>query len=210
MIQYIFSMNGAYALSRLADMTGDDWIQIYESISKDMQQPVSCLPQGALLGAAVFLLIWLCSRIFCRSRKTDWVRTGVISCCAVYVYVLVNIAFFSREPGSRTGVNMQLFGTWGDTPQARGYVIENIILFLPFGILFPCAFSLLRKVWCCVPIACLCSIALEGAQFTAQRGYCQLDDVVMNTTGAAVGWLLYRIILHRLMLFHENRRSGKT
>lgn len=210
MIQYVFSMDEGYAISRLAGMTGDDWLQIYESICDDMRQPISCLPQGLLLGLAVFLLIWLCRKMLFRGRKPDWVRIGAIAWCAVYMYVLLNIAFFSREPGSRTGVNMQLFGTWGDTPEARGYVIENIILFLPFGILFPCAVSFLRKAWCCVPIACLCSITLEGLQFVTQRGYCQLDDIVMNTAGAAAGWILYRIILHRLILFHENKSSGKV
>lgn len=189
-------------------MTKDDWIQIYESICSDMEQPVDYLPQGVLLGLAAFPFLWLCWRVFSRGRRPDWVRIGACACCIVYVYVLLNMVFFSREPGSRTGVNMQLLGTWGDTPKARGYVIENVILFLPFGVLFPCAIPLLRRIWCCVPTACLCSIALEGLQFATQRGYCQLDDVVMNTAGAATGWLLYRIMLHRVIRSHERKRNG--
>lgn len=197
-----------YVPQYLADMLGDDWTQVFECICEDMHEPISYIPQGLLLGLASLPILWLCWKIFCRSRKPDWVRIGAYACCIFYAFVLLNMTFFSREPGSRTEVNLQLFGTWGDTPKARGYVIENIILFLPFGILVPCAVPFLRKVWCCMPIACLCSIAIEGVQFAAQRGYCQLDDVVMNTVGAGAGWLLYRMALHRLILFHEKKMKS--
>ena len=35
-------------------------------------------------------------------------------------------AFFSREPGSRKQIDLNLFGTWGETPVAHAYFIENI------------------------------------------------------------------------------------
>lgn len=45
-------------------------------------------------------------------------------------------------------------------------------------------------------------------QLAVQRDYCWLDDVVMNTVGAGAGWLLYRIALHRPILFHEKKRKS--
>ncbi len=210
MIRYLLSADGGYVSRYLTDIFGDDWAQVFECISEDMQEPISYIPQGLLLGLASLPILWLCWKIFCRNRRPDWVRLGAYACCIAYVFVLLNMTFFSREPGSRTGVNLQLFGTWGDTPKSRGYVIENIILFLPFGILVPGAIPFLRRAWCCVPVACLCSIAIEGVQFVTQRGYCQLDDVLMNTAGAGAGWLLYRIVLHRRMLFHEKKRKSRA
>lgn len=34
-------------------------------------------------------------------------------------------AFFSREPGSRQQIDLNLFGTWGQTAIAHAYFIEN-------------------------------------------------------------------------------------
>ena len=35
------------------------------------------------------------------------------------------VTFFPREPGSRVGVDLQLFSTWGASTQAKAYVIEK-------------------------------------------------------------------------------------
>lgn len=51
----------------------------------------------------------------------------------IYLWMLVMIVFFCREPGSRMGTDFRFMGTWGTTMQDHAWVIENIFLFLPFG-----------------------------------------------------------------------------
>ena len=55
-------------------------------------------------------------------------------------------AFFSREPGSRKQIDLDLFGTWGQTAMAHAYFVENIIMFIPFGILAPMVFKRMRNM----------------------------------------------------------------
>ena len=102
-------------------------------------------------------------------------------------------AFFSREPGSRNQIDLNLFGTWGQTAVAHAYFIENIIMFVPFGILVPLVFSQMQKVRFCVLTGFLFSCVIELSQLVTQRGYCQLDDVVTNTLGTLVGWMIWKI-----------------
>ena len=119
----------------------------------------------------------------------------------VYLAVMFVTVFLSREPGSRQGIDMTLFGTWGETPQAHAFVIENILLFVPFGILYPLAVSttdrkpdLRKKIgWekFTVLLGFLISVGIETVQLITERGYCQLDDVVMNTLGALVGYVVF-------------------
>lgn len=47
--------------------------------------------------------------------------------------------------------------------------------------------------------AMLLSMMIEGMQLVTERGYCQLDDVVMNTLGGCLGYGGMRIIdaVHR-------------
>lgn len=46
-------------------------------------------------------------------------------------------SIFSRESGSRKQISLILFETWGHSVQAHAYFIENIFMFIPFGILAP-------------------------------------------------------------------------
>ena len=102
-------------------------------------------------------------------------------------------AFFSREPGSCKQIDLDLFETWGQTAIAHAYFIENIIMFIPFGLLAPMVFKWMRNVGFCVLIGFLCSCGIEISQLITQRGYCQLDDVVTNTVGMLVGWVIWQV-----------------
>ena len=79
-------------------------------------------------------------------------------------------------------------GTWGTTMQDHAWVIENIFLFLHFGFLFPVWLPKKKTAWT-IPVGFLCSVAIEYCQLRTGRGFCQLDDVIMNTLGAGIGFL---------------------
>ena len=110
----------------------------------------------------------------------------------IYLWMLVMIVFFCREPGSRMGTDFRFMGTWGTTMQDHAWVIENIFLFLPFGFLFPVWLPKKKTAWT-IPVGFLCSVAIEYCQLRTGRGFCQLDDVIMNTLGAGIGFLCWKI-----------------
>lgn len=110
----------------------------------------------------------------------------------IYLWMLVMIVFFCRELGSRIGTDLRFMGTWGTTMQDHAWVIENIFLFLPFGFLFPVLLPKKKTAWT-IPVGFLCSVAIEYCQLRTGRGFCQLDDVIMNTLGAVIGFLCWKI-----------------
>ena len=124
---------------------------------------------------------------------------------AVYFAMMLSITLLSREPGSRTGVDLKLFETWGSQRLPDRYFVENILLFLPFGALLPAAVPFLRRWWCCVYAAFATSMMLETVQLLTERGFCQLDDVVTNTFGAAMGYLVFALVCR----WWRNRENGK-
>lgn len=111
-----------------------------------------------------------------------------------YLIMVLQIAYFSREPGSRPGVDLILLGTWGDTAKAHSYVIENILLFIPFGILLPCIWQPMRRLRSFIPAPLICSGLLEAMQWITGRGYCQLDDIITNVLGGLLGFLLFQTV----------------
>lgn len=167
-------------------------------ILEHLQESIAYLPAGIVCGG-VFAAGYVCAvlawrRGWKRSRSSIGLarKGGLVFLCTTYAAVVLLLAFFSREPGSRNGVDLQLFATWGESAESHAYVVENVLMLIPFGMLFPCLFRPLRKGWVCVGAGCGLSIALEFAQWLTQRGHCQLDDVVTNTLGAWLGWLIFR------------------
>lgn len=190
-------------------MTIRNTMKLWGYMLQDMKEPVSYLPQAVLIGLAaaaagfflLFIIKWIKKEPLTDRNRTAGelaLRIFVLFLFTAYLTVLLQEAFFSRPPGSRTSVDMELFGTWGHSPQGNAYVIENVIMFIPWGLLLPVIIRLFRRgagVWLCILSGFLASVSLETVQYLTQRGHCQLDDVVMNTLGTLVGWLLYKLFV---------------
>ena len=69
----------------------------------------------------------------------------------------------------------------------------NIILFVPFGILLPLAFKTNGKT---ILFGFLASCFIEAMQFAFAMGAADVDDIILNTLGAVIGYLFYIIAKH--------------
>lgn len=151
------------------------------------------MPAAVLTAVVVVICFFIC-----RMRKVQLkhnfsqkrLLAAILS--SIYLEVVLEMTFFSREPGSRKGIDWILFETWGRTSITHALFIENILLFVPFGFLMPMVFEKMQKAWICVGIGCLSSCAIELSQLMTQRGYCQIDDVMTNTIGTLLGWLIWK------------------
>ena len=158
-------------------------------VLSDLMNTVEFMRIAAGLSLIVFLLEWIYTRI-AKKRNDQWQMLKWPS-LVFYLVMVLQIAFFSREPGSRDSIDLQLLGTWGTTAQAHAWVLENVLMFVPFGVLLPVCVNYARKLPVTVLLAFVCSAGLEYAQFLTQRGHCQLDDVVMNVAGGIMGWFMW-------------------
>ena len=157
---------------------------IWNNIILDFRQPISYL-----LLDIIIPMVGVCIYKIYKKEKVRILPSCILF--IIYIEILMQTAFFSREPGSRKQIDLDLFETWGQTAIAHAYFIENIIMFIPFGLLAPMVFKWMRNVGFCVLIGFLCSCGIEISQLITQRGYCQLDDVVTNTVGMLVGWVIW-------------------
>ena len=171
---------------------------LFICITHDMMEPIGYLPWGLCAGCLYLLILKIWRRFRSTSSEKNSLKHDIINfLLIVYCITLLKLAFFSREPGSRTTVSTHLFDTWGTTMQTHAFFIENILMFVPFGILIPVAFSRMRGFMRCTATAFACSVLLEGMQFITGRGFCELDDVVTNTAGAVISYIMY-VLFHRI------------
>lgn len=173
----------------------NDMITVIKYILQDMTEPAGYLPFGIAVGV-VFLLFRriLEKKAALPHGKAELRQDLLFFLVVLYAAVLLKLAFFSRAPGSRTDVSLQLFETWGSSLREHSFFLENILMFIPFGILIPCAFPLLRGLIRCTAAGFLCSLCLELIQLATGRGFCQLDDLLTNTLGTLAGVLLLRAL----------------
>ncbi len=151
------------------------------------------LPYGLAAGVLAVLILDAVNRARIRKGKESFsIVPGSILC--VYLVIMLFITFLSRENGSRNGIDLELFSTWGINKRNNAFVIENILLFVPYG--FICAW-VLQGAKRLIPNAMLglaTSLGIETMQLVTRRGYFQIDDVLTNTMGMVIGYLIFRVL----------------
>ena len=65
-------------------------------------------------------------------------------------------------------------------------IVLNILLFLPIGLI-------IGSKWGIV-IGSILACTIEILQYSLHRGFCEIDDVVNNVIGAAVGVAIWKTI----------------
>ncbi|MCI8788616.1 MAG: VanZ family protein [Lachnospiraceae bacterium] len=168
---------------------------MFKHIYRDMMSMVKHLPYGFLIGLPVAtLLLWAMDRA--RRRKGEPpVSKLPVAAFGIYLSMMLVITFLSRESGNSKGFDLELFSTWGINDRNNAYVIENIMLFVPYGFLGSWAFEKMGNFFRCLALGALTSLCIESLQLVTGRGFFQIDDILTNTLGAVIGCLVYRLFL---------------
>ncbi len=158
----------------------------------DLVEAAGYISHGLVFGLAVAAAVFLFQKLV--KKEISPLRLFLLGCFVTYLCVMVQVAFFSREPGSRPGeIDWRILPDWENNSYVRVFAIENILMFLPFGILAPLLSDWFRKNCLCVLSGAVLSVAVEAAQCVTERGFCQAEDVLMNTIGTAVGYSLWKL-----------------
>lgn len=166
-------------------------------IYEDMMSMVRYLPWSFAMGvplAALFL--WGVNFFRKRRGKAPAVKLPIIA-FGIYLSVLLIITFLSRESGTKAGADFKLFSTWGINKRNNAFVIENVLLFIPFGFLGGWAFESMRNVLCCTALGAAVSVGIECLQLVTERGFFQIDDILTNTLGALIGGIAFWLLAGR-------------
>ena len=91
-------------------------------------------------------------------------------------------------------MDLELFSTWGINERNNAYVVENVLLFIPYGFVLAWADVRQRNFFCNLLTGALTSFAIEYMQLVTQRGYFQIDDILTNILGTILGFLCYWLL----------------
>lgn len=85
-------------------------------------------------------------------------------------------------------------------------IAGNLFAFAPFALFLPVLFNVQRKLWVFLLTIVLIVITVETAQLVLLTGFCDIDDLILNTIGAVVVYAL----LWRTPLCKLTHRFAKT
>lgn len=163
---------------------------MFHYICKDLINSLRFLPFGIFAGLVCLLLffMWNARR---KHRQKGEIPVVVWTLFFTYLALILMITLWSRESGSQKGLDLELFSTWGINKRNNAYVVENVLLFIPYGVLCPLAFKPLGKFFSCLTVGAATSLSVELLQLVTGRGFFQIDDILTNILGTVIGYLFF-------------------
>ncbi len=78
-------------------------------------------------------------------------------------------------------------------------VVGNFIMLLPLGIYLPLLYPRIRNFISVTLVAMMVSVSIELMQLATSTRITDIDDVILNTAGASLGFIIY-FIIYKLVL----------
>lgn len=176
--------------------------------------------EAAAMLTVVVATAWCAARLM---RGLDRRRVSLESSLILYFGAVVTVTLFPVAVGfgrGEVGLNIvptrSLLSIAAVGPgQITRQILGNMLMFVPFGLLAPALWARGRS-WCrMIALAVFVSVGIELTQYVqvviglARWRAVDVDDVLLNVTGALVGyaaWLVARALTNKR--FNPTRRSA--
>lgn len=115
-----------------------------------------------------------------------------------YVFILFSSTVFFRGTILDKGCNLIPFWSYiayfkGEDDSLLNENIMNVVVFVPVGLLAGLASRSINLLRALLIGVCI-SITIEVLQFTFEKGFAELDDVMHNTLGCMIGYGISRLL----------------
>ena len=163
-----------------------------------------------LTGELCFTVLWLISRgmIWMQQKKVVWKREVLLLLMYINLAVLIRFVFYPFF--TVNGEVQPLIINMSSLPPLRGNliplvnildydikreaainIIGNISMFIPTGVIMPILYKRLDCFWKVLLAGAGLSFVIEVIQMLFPGSVTDIDDLILNTLGVAVGYGIY-------------------
>ncbi|MBR2764413.1 MAG: VanZ family protein [Blautia sp.] len=150
----------------------------------------------------LYAVITVAAMVFYIVNNHEYMSKGAFIIFLLYILAVLYITLFSRKDVSISTILVQPFAHVSEALRMHSFEplqheLLNIAMFVPVGFLF-CMIDPeeLCRVAYVLPVGMLFSVLIETLQLLLRRGQCDIDDIISNSLGAVVGYLIFRVF-HR-------------
>lgn len=141
-------------------------------------------PWLMILGAVCVIVVFLLAPRSCK-----------YALLILYVVFVLYITLLGRGAKAKSGMKLELFWSIRNAIRSKagwaawGLLIGNVCFFIPIGFMLSYLHPGMKKkrVWIWILVCIGFSAAIEVLQYVTGRGFMDVDDVVCNGMGAAIG-----------------------
>ena len=157
------------------------------------------IPSVVLYPSLIVTIILIVAGLFC-GKVRNKVRYALIILLIEYLFVVICSTIVCRGVQSFEFARLELKPFWTykavieRVPGVSVWdIVLNVVLFVPLSFLIKLIFPAisLGKI---LIIAVCCSLFIETNQYVLEKGIAQIDDVMHNTIGATIGWILAKAL----------------
>ena len=73
-------------------------------------------------------------------------------------------------------------------------IFGNIVAFVPFGAFMPVIWNRYKKFWLLYVDGFIFVLCIETIQLISKVGSFDVDDIILNTSGIVIGYIIYRLL----------------
>lgn len=134
-----------------------------------------------------------------------WMKAAGVCLFGIYLVLLIYMLFFAEGYGRGTEESfysynvrpfheIQRYIRYRELLGARSVFLNlagNVIGFMPFGALLPVFARAARRAWRVTLLSFEISALIEFSQLIFRVGCFDVDDMILNTTGGLLGYLVF-------------------
>ena len=143
-----------------------------------------------------------------QKKRKYQIKFGTLILLILYFLVLVYVCFISEAYGRAELSDsyhynlipfreITRFYVYRDVVGGKAFVLNlfgNVIAFMPFGLFIPILFARRRHLKSILRMTFLLSLGIEIIQLLTRTGSFDVDDLILNTLGGVLGYLLFVIL----------------
>jgi glycopeptide antibiotics resistance protein len=165
--------------------------------------------KGSVAFGVCIMLLVMAIGVYKRKQET-FLQAFIQSTFLIYVFMVLTLTGYFilfREVAAhgwwqkvlhriqtKEKINLQPFLMFKQFQIASTQVIGNLVMLLPLGIYVPLLFPKLAAFFRVFLFCLLISISIELMQLITYVRSTDIDDVILNTSGAVVGYIIYRFL----------------
>lgn len=110
-----------------------------------------------------------------------------------YVIMVIGVTFLNRGSNYQGGMGLSFLSSYREAWYSFSvrhwqFVLLNIFMFVPFGILLPLLYSSFKRAIWTIGAAFLFTLSIESFQLITGYGIFEIDDLFNNLLGAIIGY----------------------
>lgn len=177
-------------------------------------------------GELIFSILWVISRVVVwgKNKRIDFKRELLLMLMYINLFVIIRFVFYElhKVNGKVLPLKFDANKIWPldvnleplihlfdyeTRSEALVNLYGNIGMFVPTGIILPILYKGVNRLWKAVAIGLGMSFIIEVSQLLFYERTSDVDDLILNTIGVAIGYLACTLVKEIISVLSKSKKK---